>query len=231
MLGNLNNIQLAVAHLERCEGILHDKVPLHEQRTYRFFLDHKEASSLSYRLQMQQRLGKDDYDVIKNMVPKWIEEKKMIFFQFYNPLDPDEMKNPFVLVIQMEEMLKRAIAITPNSAWVLDSTFKTNHWGMPLFGAMCPNNAGLGMPIFFMTYSNDNESGQVGITLYLTMKVVFRIMDSIWPNAIVIEKDKTEKITLTKVIKEDRASWDDGEIGRIQTKCRFLLCWFHIKKA
>ena len=77
---------------------------------------------------MEQRLDKDDFDVVKNMVPKWIEEKKVIFFQSYHPLDPDEMKKPFVLVIQTEEMLKRAIAMNlPNFAWVLDLTFKTNH--------------------------------------------------------------------------------------------------------
>ena len=30
MLSNLNNIQLDVSHLERCENILREKVPLHE---------------------------------------------------------------------------------------------------------------------------------------------------------------------------------------------------------
>ena len=115
----------------------------------------------------------------------------MIFFQSYNPMDTDVMKRPFVLVIQTKEMLERAKHITPESAWVLDSTFNTNHWGMPLFGAMCPNKVGLGMPVFLMICSNDNESGQVGTALYLTLKVVFGNMGSIWPNAIVIDKDKT----------------------------------------
>ena len=31
MLSNLNNIQLVVSHSERCENILREKVPLHEQ--------------------------------------------------------------------------------------------------------------------------------------------------------------------------------------------------------
>ena len=52
MLSYLNNIQLAVFHSERCENILFEKVPLHEQRTYCFFLNHKEASNLSYQLQI-----------------------------------------------------------------------------------------------------------------------------------------------------------------------------------
>ena len=75
---------------------------------------------------------------------------------------------------------------------------------MPLFGAMCSNKAGLEMPIFFMIWSNKSE--QLGIVLYLTMKAVFRNMDSIWRNAIVINEDKTKRIVLTKVIKEDTMS-------------------------
>ena len=102
---------------------------------------------------------------------------------------------------------------------------------MPLFGAMCPNKTGLGMPVFLMICSNDNESGQVGIALYLTLKAVFENMDSIRPNAIVIDKDKTERIAVLKVIKEDRFCWEDEQIGGIQTKYRLLLCWFHAKKA
>ena len=80
MLSNLKNIQLVVSHLERCENILCEKVPLLEQRTYRIFLDHKEASNLSYRLQMQKRCGEDDYNVVKDMVPRWIEDDRVIFF-------------------------------------------------------------------------------------------------------------------------------------------------------
>ena len=116
MLSNMNNIQLAVSHSERCENILRKKVPLHEQQTYRFFLDHKEASNLLYRLQMQERCGEDDYNVMKDMVPRWMEEEKVIFFQSYNPMDAYAMKRPFVLVIQMKEMLERAKQITPDSA-------------------------------------------------------------------------------------------------------------------
>ena len=80
VLSNLNNIQLAISHLERCKNVLREKVPLHEQQTYHFFLDHKEASNLLYWLQMQERCGQDDYNVVKDMVPRWIEEEKVIFF-------------------------------------------------------------------------------------------------------------------------------------------------------
>ena len=92
MLSNLNNIQLVVSHSKMCENILLKKVSLHEQQTYRFFLDHKEASNLSYRLQMQERYGEDDYNVVKEMVPKWMEEERVISFQSYNLMDADVMK-------------------------------------------------------------------------------------------------------------------------------------------
>ena len=56
---------------------------------------------------MQERCGEDDYNVMKDMVPMWMEEKRVIFSQSYNPIDADVMKRPFVLVIQTKEMLER----------------------------------------------------------------------------------------------------------------------------
>jgi hypothetical protein len=56
-------------------------------------------------------------------------------------------------------------------------------------------------------------------------------MGTIRPNAIVIDKDKTERIALTRAIFEDDLCWKDCESGRYQSKCQLLLCWFHAKKA
>jgi hypothetical protein len=134
-------------------------------------------------------------------------------------------------VMQMDEMLERAKSITPNSVWVIDSTFKTINWGMPLFARMFLNNIGLRMPTFLMLCSDDNEIGQVGAALYLIIKAIFQNIDIIWLNVIVIDKDKTKKIFLTKVILEDASCWEDQESGKYQTKCQLLLCWFHAKKA
>jgi hypothetical protein len=102
----------------------------------------------------------DDYEVVKQKIPQWMEKKMVIFHQPYNPDDPNSEKHPFLLVMQTEGMLERAKAITPNSAWMIDSTFKTNQWNMPLYARMCPNARGLGMPIFLMLCSADNETGQ-----------------------------------------------------------------------
>ena len=198
MLKTLNNIQSALSCSKRCEDILRKSAPLHEQKTFCFFLDPKEASTLSYRLQMQERCSEDGYEVVKLAVPKWIQKKKVVCYQPYDLLNPNPNKRPLVLVMQTEEMLKRRKSITSDSAWVIDSTFKTNQWSMPLFIGMCPNASGLGMPIFIMLCNDDNESGQVGTALWLTIKAVFRSMDTIRPNAIVIDKDKTSRIAIMR---------------------------------
>lgn len=65
MLSNLNNIQFVLAHLRRCKDNFHQEAPLHEQKTFCFFLNPKEASDLSYWLQMKKRSDGDDYNVVK----------------------------------------------------------------------------------------------------------------------------------------------------------------------
>jgi hypothetical protein len=42
-----------------------------------------------------------------------------------------------------------------------------------MFVEVYPNKANLGMPIFFMLCSDDNESGQVDTTLFPTIKALF----------------------------------------------------------
>jgi hypothetical protein len=160
-----------------------------------------------------------------------MEKKMVIFYQPYSPDDPNSEKHPFVLVMQMEGMLERAKAITPNSAWMIDSTFKTNQWNMPLYTRMCPNARGLGMPIFFMLYNADNETGQEQTALYLIMKAVFFNMGNIRPNTIVINKSQTKFIAITQVVLKDSWCWKNQDVGGIQVRCHLFLCWFHAKKA
>jgi hypothetical protein len=70
-----------------------------------------------YRLQKKERsCDKDDHEVVKLMVLKWIEKKRVIFYQPYSPCNEELEKQPFVLVIQTYEMLERAKSITPDSA-------------------------------------------------------------------------------------------------------------------
>jgi hypothetical protein len=65
---------------------------------------------------MQERCNEDDYGVVKQIIPQWIEKKLVIFHQPYSPKDLDLEKYLFVLVMQIEEMMERVKAITPNSA-------------------------------------------------------------------------------------------------------------------
>ena len=98
-----------------------------------------------------QKGGQVKDDDWTNKHSQWECLKKndlVIYFQAYGPNNEDPQKRPFVLVIQSDWMRELAIQITPNSAWAIDSTFKTNQYGLPLYAAMYPNNRGYGMPIF-----------------------------------------------------------------------------------
>ena len=173
----------------------------------------------------------DDWVNVNNGVENWMSSDVVIFFQPYDPTNEDPGKRPFVLVIQTKWMRELALRITPGSAWALDSTFKTNQYGLPPYATMCPNSRGLGMPIFFMLCSSDVKSGQESMALKLTWKVVFDKMGSVRPNAIIIDKCMTEFNALKNVIDEDLWCWEISETCKVQTKCHILLCWFHIKKA
>lgn len=128
-------------------------------------------------------------------------------------------------------MLENAKDITLDATWAVDSTFKTNQWGMPLYVGMYPSTSGLGMPIFLIIWSIDKDNRQKGMELWLSMKVVFQNMGMIQPNATLIDKAWIELNAIAKAINEYIWCWENQEIGRIQTKCKLLLCWFHTKKA
>jgi hypothetical protein len=89
----------------------------------------------------------------------------------------------------------------------------------------------LGMPIFLMLCSTDNETGQEQTALYLTMKAVFLNMGNIRPNAIVIDKSQTEFLAITQAVCENAWYWENQDVGGIQVRCHLLLCCFHAKKA
>ena len=47
-------------------------------------------------------------------------------------------------------MLEMAKHFSHNKSWAINSTFKTNAFGLPLFAAVLPNQIGVGIPIWFM---------------------------------------------------------------------------------
>ncbi len=152
--------------------------------------------------------------------------------QPYNPQDPDEEKRPFVLIIQDEWMLQVALRFSHQNSWAVDSTFKTNIFGLPLYGAVLPNQNGVGIPIWLMLCSNDVGTSQEKVALELTFKMVFAKLGQVRPAAIVIDKSQQELEAILKVVNEDHACWREEEDGqRQQIACKVLLCWFHVKKA
>ena len=90
----------------------------------------------------------DDWANIHNQLDSWKENDLVIYFQAYDPNNENPKKRSLVLVIQSDWMRELAIQITPNSAWTIDSIFKTNQYGLLLYAAMCPNNCEYGMSIF-----------------------------------------------------------------------------------
>jgi hypothetical protein len=87
------------------------------------------------------------------------------------------------------------------------------------------------MPIFFMLCSADVGSKHESMALKLTLTTVFRKMEGIRPNAIVIDRSWNEYHSFKEVIDHDEWCWGDKKPSGVQTKCHLLLCWFHVKKA
>lgn len=156
----------------------------------------------------------------------------MHYVQPYNPDAMEEEKRPFILVIQDEWMLENAIRFSANNAWAVDSTFKTNIFGLPLYAAVLPNQLGMGIPIWLMMCTSDVGTQHESIALEITIRMIFLRMKGVRPAAIVIDKSPQELHPILKVINEDPHCWEeDGHGHRRQVAGHVLLCWFHAKKA
>ena len=227
----MNKVNLTVLAARSRASILQQQVEPHERVSYRFFPTPKEVSNLTYSMQKNGQVKDDDWANIHSQLDSWKENGLVIYFQAYDPNNDDPWKRHFVLVIQNNWMHELAIQITPNSAWAIDGTFKTNQYEVPLYVTMLPNNGGYGMPIFLMFCSKDYQEGHEATTLRLTLRAVFERMGPIRPNVIVIDKSATELNAFTAVINDDPWCWANNVIGSEQIKCKLLLCWFHVKKA
>lgn len=63
-----------------------------------------------------------------------------------------QKKRSFVLVIQSIWISEIALQITLNLAWAIDNFFKAKQYEKLLYVAMCPNNRGYGMFIFYALF-------------------------------------------------------------------------------
>lgn len=125
-----------------------------------------------------------------------------------------------------------AMRFSRNNSWAVDSTFKTNVFGLPLYAAVLPNQNGIGIPIWLMLCTSDVGTNQESKALELTFKMIFSRMHEIRPAAIVIDKNPMELEAIQKVVDADPHCWTQDQQGhRLQISCHVLLCWFHAKKA
>ena len=81
-------------------------------------------------------------------------------------IKPQLILNPaaYTVVDKAEQEPELAMRITPKSTWAIDSTFKTNQYGLPLYGAMCPKTRMLGI-VSTLTdrRSRRHKSGRNGV--------------------------------------------------------------------
>jgi hypothetical protein len=75
---------------------------------------------------MQNMMSRDDWTNVYAYIPNWEETKKIVFFQKYDSRNVDLYKRPFFLIVMDDWMIQLAKRLTPNSAWTVDITVKTN---------------------------------------------------------------------------------------------------------
>ena len=176
-------------------------------------------------------LRKHDWDAAQVEIMRLQTQGKIIFYQPYAPKDKDVRKRPFIVVIQDDWMRDVGRRFSHGNSWALDSTFKTNHYDLPLYAAVVPNQDGKGVPVFYMLCTKDKKQGHQGIALELALIAVFASLGAVRPSAIVIDKDKTSLNSINTVVRSDEHCWSIENGEKVQVAGKVLLCHFHVMKA
>eukprot|EP00058_Branchiostoma_floridae_P001717 XP_002587205.1 hypothetical protein BRAFLDRAFT_102090 [Branchiostoma floridae] len=180
---------------------------------------------LQYEMRCSKRVHQNDWIGTYAKAQRLRDQGVCIFFKEYDSDNEDPDKRPFVLVLLTEWQRQMAERFSPNSVWTVDSTFGLNSYGLPVYSAVVPNQHRQRLPIFYLITSNDKKNQprrDRGPTWVRSSPAM-----TTRPNAIIIDKSLTEKRAIERAVENDTLSWEDGT----QTKCRLLLCWFHVKKA
>ncbi|MCO5569696.1 hypothetical protein L7F22_023412 [Adiantum nelumboides] len=214
------------------ERLLFERAPLLHRVIYRFFMIPKEGQMLSYKTRTADQIHDDDWATMYMEAKVLQNQGKVLYCQPYNPTASDLKDKPFILILQDEWMLEMGVRFSANNAWAIDSTFKTNKYGLPLFAAVLPNQLGVGIPIWFMLCTCDVGDRHEVIALEITIKRIFSRMANVRPSALVIDKSQQELDALLRVVNKDPHCWEYTFNGtQRQIACHVLLCWFHTKKA
>ncbi|KAI5068324.1 hypothetical protein GOP47_0016669 [Adiantum capillus-veneris] len=186
---------------------------------------------LLYRL-LTRKLSRDDWTCMLTEATMLKKQRKVCYYQPYNPHATNDSEKPFILIIQDQWMLEMAMRFSWHNSWVIDSTFKTNAFGLPLYAVVLPNQHGVGIPIWFMMCSNDPGLDHERIALEITLSTILSRMGNFRSTALVIDKSSLELEAFSKVINGDECCWHSYETGpREQRFCHIIVCWFHTKKA
>ena len=200
--------------------------------TYRFFMIPKEVHNMANKLKIGSAMSAVDWSLMMQDAYALRDLGKVAHVQPYLPGEyGSPARQPFILVLQDEWMLEMCERLSINNSWAIDSTFKTNQFGLPLYAAVAPNAMGVGIPLWYMICSSDKGSNHEQVALETCLRVIFARMPNVRPNAIVIDKSWTSYNAISNVVATDRLSWIVTNGQRSQTHCRLLLCQFHAKKA
>ena len=213
----------------RKEKLHKDRVSELDRLIYRFFMLPKEVQNNAAKLNISNRLSDHDWYAMMQEAYRLMQQGKVLHVQPY-VLEGDNAQ-PFILILQDEWMLYMCCQLSVHNAWALDSTFRTNQFGLPLYVAVAPNKSGVGIPLWYMLCSSKAGSNNEKDALEMTLRLVFKRMGSIRPNAIVIDKSWLEFNAIKKVVESDAYCWSMVDGVRKQVRCQLLLCWFHVKKA
>ena len=148
------------------------------------------------------------------------EQGKVVYVQPYIPT-----KQGFVLIMQDQWMYHMCMRLSKNNAWAIDSTFKTNVFGLPLYVVVALNEQTIGIPLWYMLCTNDAGSHHEQLAL-----VIFERMKGVRPNVLVIYQCWVEYIALKNVITTYPHCWEMVNDTKRKTTSQILLCWFHVKK-
>ena len=133
-----------VARISMRKAIIHKtKVTPVERVVFRFFMLTKEVQNIARKFNVKKSIALDDWTTMIQEAYALKQEGKVAYVQLYIPT-----KQSFVLIMQYQWMLNMCMCLSKNNAWAIDSTFKTNVFGLPLYAAVAPNEQGFGIPLW-----------------------------------------------------------------------------------
>ena len=158
-----------------------------DQVTHHFFMLPKEIHKHATKHKIGNTMSDFDWGAIMHEAQALVRSGTSLQVEPYKP-----GCQPIIIVIQDGWMLSMVFKLPPNNAWTIDSTLKTNQFGLPLYVVVAPNQSGIGMPLWYILCSSETSSGEDQAALAMTLTIVFKRMSKVGPNAIVIDKSLTE---------------------------------------